>query len=464
MKEIFDLVIVGSGPGGYVAAVRAAQLGFKTALVERSELGGVCLNWGCIPTKALLHGAEIIHSLDQARAFGIETTGSIDLEKLVSHSRNVAGKLSRGIAYLMEKHAIPIIRGDARLSDKCELTITTDGQERVINARHIILATGAHARELPGIAIDGEQIWGAREAMTPKAIPPRLLIIGAGAIGVEFASLYADLGSDVVLIEALDRILPVEDESVSAFVGKAFSSRGIRVQTRTTVVSATTDENGVTVEIRKPDNTLETLTVDKIIQAVGISGNIDGLGLQELGVETDRGFIVTDAYCRTNLVGLYAIGDVAGPPWLAHKASHEAVLCVEKIAGVEGVHPLDTNAIPGCTYCRPQVASIGLTETQARATGRPIRIGQFNMAANGKALAIGDSSGFVKTVFDSTTGELLGAHMVGPEVTEQIQGYAIALSMEATEADLMRTVFPHPTLSEAMHESVLDAYDMAINQ
>ncbi|MFU8762954.1 MAG: dihydrolipoyl dehydrogenase [Haliea sp.] len=465
MKEKFDLVVVGSGPGGYVAAVRAAQLGFRTALIERDQMGGVCLNWGCIPTKALLRGAELAHSLSQAQAFGI-TVGdvAIDVSRLVAHSRQVAAKLSGGIDYLMQKNGISVIRGSARLSAKCELTVATDQGDRIVGAEHIILATGAHARELPGIAIDGERVWGAREAMTPSSVPARLLIIGAGAIGVEFASLYHDLGSEVILVEALDRILPVEDEEVSAFIHKAFTSRGITVHTRARVEAATPDANGVVVQLRGADGELQQISADRLIQAVGISGNITELGLEALAVETSRGFIVTDDYCRTNLVGLYAIGDVAGPPWLAHKASHEAVLCVEKIAGVEGVHPLDATRIPGCTYCRPQVASVGLTEAQARATGRPVKVGRFNLAANGKALAIAEAQGFVKTIFDSGSGELLGAHMVGPEVTEQIHGYALARSMEATEADLMHTVFPHPTLSEAMHESVLDAWDMAINQ
>jgi len=465
MRESFELVVVGSGPGGYVAAIRAAQLGFKTALVERDQLGGVCLNWGCIPTKALLRGAELAHSLRSAELFGIRAEGvSVDIAQLVAHSRGVAGKLSRGIAYLMQKNGITVIEGEARVSGKCELTVTRDGVSRSIGASHIVLATGAHARQLPGIEIDGDRIWGAREAMTPKALPERLLIIGAGAIGVEFASLYNDLGSEVILVEALDRILPVEDEEISAFAHQSFTARGITIHTSSTVTSAETGGDGVVVQIRDAAGALQSVTVDRIIQAVGISGNIRGLGLEELGVETDRGFIVTDSFCRTNLVGLYAIGDVAGPPWLAHKASHEAVLCVEKIAGVEGVHPLDASNIPGCTYCRPQIASVGLSEAKARARGRPIRVGRFNLAANGKALAIGESAGFVKTVFDEATGELLGAHMIGPDVTEQIQGFTLARSMEATEAELLHTVFPHPTLSEAMHEAVLDAYDRALHQ
>ena len=464
MKQQFDLVVVGSGPGGYIAAVRAAQLGFKTAIVEKDRLGGVCLNWGCIPTKALLRGAELAHGLRQAGTFGIHCDGEVDLAQLVKHSRSVAEKLSGGIAFLMKKHGVEVIQGQAAVTGKCRLEVHSENGSRDIDAAHIILATGAHARELPGVKIDGERIWGAREAMTPDHLPERLLIIGAGAIGVEFASLYRDLGSEVTLVEALPRILPAEDAEVADFVHQAFKRRGITVHTGTRVESAIAGTNSVTVNFRDAGEQTQELDVDRVILAVGVSGNINDLGLEEHGVEVKGGFIRTDEWCRTNLVGLYAIGDVAGPPWLAHKASHEAVLCVEKIAGLDSAHPLDPENIPGCTYSHPQVASVGLTEEQAKALGRPIKVGRFNLAANGKALAINEAQGFVKTLFDSATGELLGAHMVGPEVTEQIQGFALARSMEATEADLMRAVFPHPTLSEAMHESVLDAYDGALNQ
>ncbi len=464
MSQQYDLVVVGSGPGGYIAAARAAQLGFKTALIERDRLGGVCLNWGCIPTKALLRGAELLHGIRHAAAFGIHCDASIDLSKLVGHSRDVAAKLSGGIAYLMKKHGVTVIEGEARITGKCQLVVAGSNGELTIAATHIILATGAHARQLPGVSIDGERIWGAREAMTPTELPQRLLIIGAGAIGVEFASLYNDLGSQVTLVEALPTILPAEDADSAAWVQREFIRRGIDVRTSARVEATTTLASGVEVQFREGDSAPETLEVDRVILAVGVAGNIQGLGLEGLGVKTDRDFIVTDDFCRTNVVGLYAIGDVAGPPWLAHKASHEGVLCVEKIAGVSGVHPIDATLIPGCTYSHPQIASVGLTEAKARASGRDIKVGRFDLAANGKALAINEASGFVKTIFDSTTGELLGAHMVGPEVTEQIQGFVIARSMEATEADLMKTVFPHPTLSEAMHESVLDAYDSALNQ
>jgi len=465
MDKQFDLMVVGGGPGGYVAAIRAAQLGFKTALVEREHLGGVCLNWGCIPTKALLRGAEVAHTLHNADAFGFSVDNiQFDISKLVAHSRGVASRLTQGIAYLMKKNAITVIDGEARVSDKCRLTVHKDGVDTEYQADHILLATGARARNLPGITVDGDRVWGAREAMTPEALPDRLLVIGAGAIGVEFASLYRDLGSEVTLVEAVDRILPAEDSEISALADKAFRTRGIAIHTGTTVSAVEPHGSGARVLLRSSDGQEQAVEVDKVILAVGITGNIDNLGLEALGVTTDRGFIVTDERCRTNVVGLYAIGDVAGPPWLAHKASHEGVYCVERIAGVAGAHPLDKTRIPGCTYCRPQVASIGLTEEQARKTGRAIRVGRFNLAANGKALAIADSQGLVKTVIDDATGELLGAHMIGPEVTEQIQGFAIARSLEATEVELAGTVFPHPTLSEAMHESILAALDRAIHQ
>lgn len=465
MAQHFDLMVVGGGPGGYVAAIRAAQLGFKTALVEREHLGGICLNWGCIPTKALLRGAEVAHTLHNAEAFGFSVDNvGFDIRKLVAHSRSVAGRLTQGIGYLMKKNGITVIDGEAKVSDKCLLTVTRDGKDETYKADHILLATGARPRNLPGIAIDGDRIWGAREAMTPEALPERLLVIGAGAIGVEFASLYDDLGSDVTLVEAVDRILPAEDEEVSALADKLFRKRGMAIHTATTVSAVENTANGVRATLKGSDGNEEAIEVDRVILAVGITGNIENLGLEALGVTTDRGFITTDDYCRTNLVGLYAIGDVAGAPWLAHKASHEGVLCVEKIAGVEGVKPLDPNRVPGCTYCRPQVASIGLTETQARATGRAIKVGRIDLASNGKALALKDSDGFVKTLFDSASGELLGAHMIGPEVTEQIQGFGIAQALEATEHELMHTIFAHPTLSESMHEAVLDSVGIAIHQ
>jgi dihydrolipoamide dehydrogenase len=457
----YDLIVVGGGPGGYVAAIRAAQLGFKTALVEKAELGGVCLNWGCIPTKALLRGADLANNLKEAEHFGF-TLGSVsfDIKKLVQHSRSVAGKLSQGIAYLMKKNAITVINGEARLVEKG--VIEVGGTDRYA-ANHIILATGARARNLPSIKVDGDRIWGAREAMTPTELPKKLLVIGAGAIGVEFASLYNDLGSEVTLVEAVERITPAEDADISALAQQAFKKRGINVLTSTTVESVKTSAEGITATLAG-NGEGQTLSVDRIILAVGISGNIEQLGLEALGVNTDRGFILTDDFSKTNLVGLYAIGDVAGPPWLAHKASHEAVICIEKIAGVDGVEALNKQRVPGCTYCRPQIASIGLTEAQARAEGRDIRVGRFNLGANGKALAMNEAEGLVKTIVDQHSGEILGAHMIGPEVTEQIQGFGIAQQLEATEQELIHTVFAHPTISEAMHESILDGLGIAIHQ
>lgn len=460
----FDLIVVGGGPGGYVAAIRAAQLGFKTALVEKQHLGGVCLNWGCIPTKALLRGADVAHTLKEAAHFGFAFDNlSFDINKLVAHSRNVANKLSQGIAYLMKKNGIAVIDGSARVAAKGELEVTLNGKASRYKADHIILATGARARNLPNIAIDGKRVWGAREAMTPTALPERLLVIGAGAIGVEFASLYSDLGSSVTLVEAVERITPAEDAEISALAAKAFSKRGITVLTNT-LVDALDSSGEDTIALLKGPDGEQRLSVDQVILAVGISGNIEQLGLESLAVATERGFIKTDGFGKTNLVGLYAIGDVAGPPWLAHKASHEAVICVEKIAGVDGVKPLNKDRVPGCTYCRPQIASVGLTEAQAKSAGHEVRIGRFNLNANGKSLAINEAEGLVKTVFDSQTGELLGAHMIGPEVTEQIQGFGIAQQLEATEHELMHTVFAHPTVSESMHESVLDSLGLAIHQ
>jgi dihydrolipoamide dehydrogenase len=460
----YDLMVVGGGPGGYVAAIRAAQLGFKTALVEKQHLGGVCLNWGCIPTKALLRGADVAHSLKEAEHFGF-TVGnlSFDINKLVQHSRSVADKLSQGIGYLMKKHNITVIDGSASVTDKYRLDVTQGGKVRQYKADHIILATGARARNLPTIAIDGDRVWGAREAMTPTALPGNLLVIGAGAIGVEFASLYNDLGSNVTLVEAIDRITPAEDADISALAEKAFKQRGINVLTNSLVASLDSSGSETVARITGPSGEQE-LNVDQVILAVGITGNIENLGLEALNVATTNGFINADEFGKTNLAGLYAIGDVAGAPWLAHKASHEAVICVEKIAGVDGVKPLNKNRVPGCTYCRPQIASIGLTEAQALAAGHQINVGRFNLNANGKALAINEAEGLVKTVFDSNSGELLGAHMIGPEVTEQIQGFGIAQQLEATEQELAHTVFAHPTVSESMHESVLDSLGLAIHQ
>jgi|TARA_B110000967_G_scaffold209940_1_gene268777 dihydrolipoamide dehydrogenase len=462
--EQYDLMVVGGGPGGYVAAIRAAQLGFKTALVEKQHLGGVCLNWGCIPTKALLRGAEIAHTLKEAENFGFTIDNlSFDINKLVQHSRSVADKLSRGVAYLMQKNNITVIDGTASVVDKCRLDVSYEGGVSQYRSNHIILATGARARNLPNIEIDGDLIWGAREAMTPSSLPGSLLVIGGGAIGVEFASLYNDLGTDVTLVEAAERIIPAEDSEISSIAEKAFQQRGIKVMTSTLVESVEGAGAQARVLIKGP-NGEHQIKFDQVILAVGIRGNIEDLGLDNLGLKTENSFLVVDQFGKTNLAGLYAIGDVAGAPWLAHKASHEAIICVEKIAGLADVKPLNKHRVPGCTYCRPQIASVGLTEAQAKDEGRSIRVGRSNLGANGKALAINEGQGLVKTIFDADSGELLGAHMIGPEVTEQIQGFGIAQQLEATEHELAQTIYAHPTVSESMHESVLDSLGLAIHQ
>ncbi|MDE0746431.1 MAG: dihydrolipoyl dehydrogenase [Porticoccaceae bacterium] len=460
----YDLIVVGGGPGGYVAAIRAAQLGLKTALVEKQHLGGVCLNWGCIPTKALLRGADIAHTLKEAKHFGFTIDNiNFDINKLVQHSRSVVSKLSKGVAYLMQKNNITVIDGTASLAEKCLLDVMQEGKVTQYKAKHIILATGARARNLPGIEIDGDLVWGASEAMTPAIMPKNLLVIGAGAIGVEFASLYNDLGTNVTLVEAEKRITPAEDPEISQIAEKSFKKRGIKVLTNNLVQSVERAGAETVAHIIGPDGQ-QALMFDQVILAVGIRGNIERLGLERLGVATDKGFLIADEFGKTNLSGLYAVGDVAGPPWLAHKASHEAVICVEKIVGVEGVNPLNKDQIPGCTYCRPQIASVGLTEAQATAAGHSIRVGRFNLGANGKALAINEGEGLVKTVFDTNTGELLGAHMIGAEVTEQIQGFGIAQQLKATAQELAHTIYAHPTVSEGMHESVLDSLGLSIHQ
>ena len=460
----YDLIVVGGGPGGYVAAIRAAQLGLKTALVEKQHLGGVCLNWGCIPTKALLRGADIAHTLKEAKHFGFTIDNiNFDINKLVQHSRSVVSKLSKGVAYLMQKNNITVIDGTASLAEKCLLDVMQEGKVTQYKAKHIILATGARARNLPGIEIDGDLVWGASEAMTPAIMPKNLLVIGAGAIGVEFASLYNDLGTNVTLVEAEKRITPAEDPEISQIAEKSFKKRGIKVLTNNLVQSVERAGVETVAHIIGPDGQ-QALMFDQVILAVGIRGNIERLGLERLGVATDKGFLIADEFGKTNLSGLYAVGDVAGPPWLAHKASHEAVICVEKIVGVEGVNPLNKDQIPGCTYCRPQIASVGLTEAQATAAGHSIRVGRFNLGANGKALAINEGEGLVKTVFDTNTGELLGAHMIGAEVTEQIQGFGIAQQLKATAQELAHTIYAHPTVSEGMHESVLDSLGLSIHQ
>ena len=460
----YDLMVVGGGPGGYVAAIRAAQLGFKTALVEKQHLGGVCLNWGCIPTKSLLRGADIAHTLKEADHFGFSFDNlSFDINKLVKHSRSVASKLSGGFDFLLQKNNITVIDGTATVADKCRLDVSYNGTVTQYRSNHIILATGARARNLPNIEIDGDLVWGAREAMTPTTLPGSLLVIGGGAIGVEFASLYNDLGTDVTLVEAAERITPAEDTEISALAENSFKQRGIKVLTNT-LVDSIEGAGKQALALIKGANGDQQLKFDQIILAVGIQGNIEGLGLESLGVKTENSFLIADPFGKTNLVGLYAIGDVAGAPWLAHKASHEAIVCVENIAGVEAVEPLNKNRVPGCTYCRPQIASVGLTEAQARAAGHSVRVGRSSLSTNGKALAIHEAEGLVKTVFDANSGELLGAHMIGPEVTEQIQGFGIAQQLAATEHDLAHTIYAHPTVSESMHESVLDSLGVAIHQ
>lgn len=463
----FDLIVIGSGPGGYTAAIRAAQLGMKTAIIERELLGGICLNWGCIPTKALLKSGEVFEHMNHAADYGlIAEKPAYDFAKVIERSRKVAKQLNGGVAFLMKKNKIEVIEGFARLekgdpSPKIVVDLKAGGV-RTLQCKHVILATGARAKEIPAIGLvgDGDRIWTYRDAMTPKAHPASLLVIGSGAIGLEFASFYRALGSQVTVIEALDRILPVEDEEVSAAAQKALEKRGIKFHTSAKVTKLAKSKDGVTVTLDASGKT-QTLDAERAIVAVGIDANIEKLGLDTLGVKIDRGHVVTDAHCATNVKGLYAIGDVAGPPWLAHKASHEGVHCVEHIAGKAG--PAIKSPIPGCTYTTPQVASVGLTEAQAKAAGHKIKVGRFPFRANGKAIAAGETEGFVKTVFDETTGALLGAHMIGGEVTEMIQGFALAMTLEATEAELMATVFPHPTMSEAMHEATLDAYGMVLN-
>jgi len=461
----FDLVVVGAGPGGYVAAIRAAQLGMKTAVVEREHLGGVCLNWGCIPTKALLRSSEIYHLLHHLDEFGFSADNiKFDAKKIVKRSRNVADQLSKGVAHLLKKNKITVIDGAAKLAGKGKLTVENAGKKVAdIGAKHIILATGARARDLPNIKADGKLIWSYKEAMVPEAVPKSLLVIGSGAIGMEFASFFGQLGSDVTVVEILDRILPVEDEEISAVALKSFQKQGMKIHTGASVDAVKTGKNNVTASIKQKDGKTESLTVDRVILAVGITGNVENIGLEEAGIKVDRGHVVVNQWLETGVPGVYAVGDLVGPPWLAHKASHEGVICVEKIAGLDNVRPLDITNIPGCTYCYPQIASVGFTEAAAKAAGHEVRVGRFPYLGNGKAIALGETEGMIKTVFDTKTGELLGAHMIGAEVTELIQGYGIAKTLETTESELMHTIFAHPTLSEMMHESVLDAYDRVIH-
>ena len=474
----FDVIIIGAGPGGYVAAIRAAQLGLKTAVVEREHLGGICLNWGCIPTKALLRTAEVYQLMQHAADFGLKADGvGYDPAAVVKRSRGVAGRLNNGVSGLLKKNKVAVIWGEARLEKPGQVTVAKSSKplvepalppprgvlgEGTYRAKHIVLATGARPRVLPGIEPDGDRIWTYFEAMKPAVIPKSLLVVGSGAIGIEFASFYRTLGAEVTVVEILDQILPAEDGEIAAFARKRFEKQGIKIITGAKVASLSKSAGGVRAEIRPAKGDPTTIDVERVISAVGVTGNVEGLGLEALGVAIDRGTIKTDGLGRTNVAGLYAIGDVAGPPMLAHKAEHEGVICVEAIKGLK-VHPLDKLKIPGCTYCQPQIASVGLTEARAKAEGRDIKVGRFPFVGNGKAIALGEDQGLTKTIFDAKTGELLGAHMVGAEVTELIQGFVIAMNLETTEEDLIHAVFPHPTLSEAMHESVLDAYGRVIH-
>jgi len=458
----FDLIVIGGGPGGYVAAIRASQLGMKTALVEREHLGGICLNWGCIPTKALLRTAEINHLLHSLDEFGFTAKDvSFDIGKIVGRSRKIAKRLSGGIGHLLKKNKVTVFDGHARLAGPGTVAVESEGSTEEIKAAHIILASGARARSLPGMEPDGRLIWTYKEAMVPDALPKSMLVIGSGAIGIEFASFYRNMGTEVTVVEVLDRVLPVEDAEISALAHKAFEKQGMTIHTGAKVTELTAGKEHVSSMIETHDGEME-LSVEKVILAVGITGNSEEIGLDGTKVAVDRGHVVIDQWMATGEAGVYAIGDLAGPPWLAHKASHEGVICVEHIAGLD-THPLDVSAIPGCTYCRPQVASIGLTEAAAIDRGHEVKIGRFPFMANGKAIAMGEDDGLIKTVFDAKTGEFLGAHMIGCEVTEMIQGFAIAKTGELTEAELMHTVFPHPTISESMHESILDAYGRAIH-
>lgn len=458
----FDVVVIGSGPGGYVTAIRASQLGFKTAIVEKEALGGVCLNWGCIPTKALLRSAEVYTQMQHAGDYGLTATAGFDLSAIVKRSRNIASQMSKGISFLMKKHKIKVIEGFATLEAGNPAPLVVVGKDKY-QAKHVILASGARARTIPQIGLepDGKYIWTAKEAMIPEDMPGKLLVIGSGAIGMEFASFYNAFGSDVTVVEMVDRILPAEDAEISAFAQKSFGKQGIKIKTGTQVKSVKPGARNISAVMADAKGEVAE-SFDRIILAIGIVGNTEDMGLEALGVKIDRSHIDVDDYSFTGVPGLYAIGDVTTPPWLAHKASHEGIICIEKIAG-QNPHPLDANAIPGCTYCHPQVASVGYTEPQAKEAGHDIRVGKFPFMGNGKAVALGEAEGLIKTIFDKKTGELLGAHMIGAEVTELIQGYTIARTLETTEHELMETVFPHPTLSEMMHEAVLAAYDRPLH-
>ena len=467
----FDIIIIGSGPGGYVCAIRAAQLGFRTAIVEREYLGGICLNWGCIPTKALLRSAEIFHYIQHANDYGLSASNvSYDPSAVVKRSRAVSKRLNDGVGFLMRKNKVAVIWGEASIDAPGKITVKAGRGEApkgalgagAYQAKHIIVATGARPRVLPGLEPDKKLVWTYFEAMVPDRMPKKLLVIGSGAIGIEFASFYRTLGTEVTVIEVLPQILPVEDAEIAAFARKSFEKQGIKIFTGAKVTKLDKQSDSVTATIDDGKGGTQTLTVDRVIAAVGVVGNIENLGLEKLGVKTERGMIMIDGACNTNVPGIYAIGDVAGPPLLAHKAEHEGVICVEGIKGLHP-HPMNKLMIPGCTYCTPQVASVGLTEQAAKAQKLDIRVGRFPFVGNGKAIALGEDQGMVKVIFDKKTGQLLGAHMVGAEVTELIQGYVVAMNLETTEEELMHTVFPHPTLSEMMKEAVLDAYGRVLN-
>ncbi|MDQ7071070.1 MAG: dihydrolipoyl dehydrogenase [Rhodobacterales bacterium] len=458
----FDLIVIGAGPGGYVAAIRAAQLGLKVAIVEREHMGGICLNWGCIPTKALLRSSEVFHLMHRAGEFGLKASGiEFDLDAVVKRSRGVAKQLNSGIGHLMKKNKVTTIMGVATLPAKGRVSVKTDKGVEDLSAKHIVVATGARARELPGLEADGTEVWTYKHALVPPHMPKKLLVIGSGAIGIEFASFYNTLGADTTVVEVMDRVLPVEDAEISALAKKAFIKQGMKIMEKSMVKQLDRSKGKVVAHIEHAGKT-EKMEFDTVISAVGIVGNVEGLGLEALGVKIDRTHVVTDEYCRTGVEGLYAIGDIAGAPWLAHKASHEGVMVAELIAGGTP-HAVKPESIAGCTYCHPQVASVGYTEAKAVEAGYDIKVGRFPFMGNGKAIALGEPEGLVKTIFDAKTGELLGAHMIGAEVTELIQGYVVGRQLETTEEDLMNTVFPHPTLSEMMHESVLDAYGRVIH-
>jgi dihydrolipoamide dehydrogenase len=460
--QSFDVVVIGAGPGGYVAAIRAAQLGLKTAIVEREHMGGICLNWGCIPTKALLRSADVFHLMHRAKEFGLSAQNlGFDLDAVVARSRAVSKQLNQGIGHLMKKNKITVFMGAAKIAKAGQVVVTTDKGSETLNGKNIVLATGARARELPRLEADGERVWTYKHALTPKRMPKKLLVIGSGAIGIEFASFYNTMGADTTVVEVMDRVLPVEDAEISTFAKKQFEKQGMKIMEKTMVKQLDRSADKVVAHI-EANGKVTKHEFDTVISAVGIVGNVENLGLEALGVKIDRTHVVVDEYCRTGVAGLYAIGDIAGAPWLAHKASHEGMMVAEHIAG-KTVHPIKPNTIAGCTYCHPQVASVGLTEAKAKEAGYDINVGRFSFIGNGKAIALGEAEGLVKTVFDAKTGELLGAHMVGAEVTEMIQGYVIGRQLETTEEDLMHTVFPHPTLSEMMHESVLDAYGRAVH-